>query len=155
MRVQDVMCRPVVSCTEETSLASAARSMAQNDCGVLPVLRGGRIVGMLSDRDVCLAAGRGKSMVDTTAKTAMQENVVACEVNEELRSALEKMATRQVRRLPVLDAKGKLVGIVSLDDLALWAEEPAPAAAPPALSCRDLANAFRQIVAKRPLRKPA
>ncbi len=156
MRVSDVMCRPVVSCTPETSLSSAARMMGENDCGALPVLRGKTVVGMVTDRDICVAIGkRKKAASETTVREIFSPGVVTCSTSDDVRSALATMASRHVRRLPVLDADGALQGIVSLDDLMLRAEEPRPTGAPPDLSHGDVVTAFRSICGKRPLRKPA
>lgn len=156
MKVSEVACRPVASCTEETSLASAARLMAENDCGVLPVVREGRIVGILTDRDICMAIGKARiSPVETPVKEVMSTNVATCETTDDVGSALATMTKRQVRRLPVVDSKGPLYGILSLDDLILRAEEAAPGGAAPPIAYRDLVLALRGIVGRRPLRRTA
>lgn len=156
MKVSEVACRPVASCTEETSLSSAARLMGENDCGVLPVLRAGKVVGILTDRDICMAIAKAKpTPAETPVKEVMTMNVATCHTTDEIGAALATMAKRQVRRLPVLEPKGPLFGILSLDDLVLRAEEPTPGGAPPPISYRDLTLAFRSIVGKRPLRKSA
>ncbi len=104
MRVGEVACRPVASCTEETSLSSAARLMGENDCGALPVLRAGRIVAIVTDRDICLAVGKKRrSPGEIPVKEVMTTDVAACETTDEVSAALATMARRQVRRLPVLD----------------------------------------------------
>jgi CBS domain-containing protein len=156
MKVSEVACRPVASCTDETSLSSAARVMGENDCGALPVLRDGRIVGILTDRDICMAIGKGKLLpAETPVKEVMSMNVATCLTTDDVGSALAIMTRRQVRRLPVLDPKGPLYGIVSLDDLILRAEESTPGGEPPPIAYRDLILALRGIVGKRPLRRSA
>ncbi len=156
MKVSEVACRPVASCTEETSLSSAARIMAEGDCGVLPVMRAERLVGILTDRDICMSIAKTRhSPAETLVKEVMTKNVATCETTDEILAALATMARRQVRRLPVLEPQGPLFGILSLDDIVLRAEEPMPGGPPPPISYRDLALAFRSIVGRRPLRKSA
>jgi len=156
MRVQDVMCRPVVTCTEGTSLPAAARLMRENDCGVLPVMREGRLVGVVTDRDLCIAiATKPRSPIDATVKEAMSQSVATCLATDEVASALVTMGERRVRRLPVLDAKGQMVGILSLDDVVLRAEETAPGGARPAIAFGDVVRTFRSIAGARPIRRSA
>ena len=156
MKVSEVACRPVASCTEETSLSSAARIMGEGDCGVLPVLRAGKLVGILTDRDICMSIAKAKTLpAETPVKEVMTMNVATCETTDDVAFALATMARRQVRRLPVLEPQGPLFGILSLDDIVLRAEEPMPGGPPPPISYRDLALAFRGIVGRRPLRKSA
>jgi CBS domain-containing protein len=156
MKVGDVMCRPVTSCTEETNVSSAGRMMGENDCGFLPVLRARRIVGVVTDRDICVAIGKKRrSPSELLVREIMSKDVASCATTDAVGSALSTMALRQVRRLPVLDPKGALVGILSLDDLVLRAEEQSPTGAPASLSFGDVIRALRRIVGTRPLRKSA
>ncbi len=156
MKVSEIACRPVASCTEETSLSSAARLMGDNDCGVLPVLRAGKLVGIVTDRDICMAIAKAHSSPgETPIKEVMTMNVATCQTTDDVSAALSTMSRRQVRRLPVLDPEGPLFGILSLDDIVLRAEEMLPGGPPPPISHRDVALAFRNIVGKRPLRKSA
>jgi CBS domain-containing protein len=154
MKISEAMCRPVSSCTEDTSLASAARLMERDDCGALPVLRDGRVIGIVTDRDVCLALGRGMASVAPIQK-AMRTDVAICATGDDVSDALSTMARRQVRRLPVLDEHGGLVGILSMDDLILRAEELDPSRLPPAISCRDVVRTLRSICGSRRVRPAA
>ena len=156
MKVSEIACRPVASCTEETSLSSAARLMGDNDCGVLPVLHDGKLVGIVTDRDICMALAKSNtSPAEIPIKEVMTMNVATCQTTDDVSAALATMSRRQVRRLPVLDPQGPIFGILSLDDIVLRAEEPVPGGPPPPISHRDVALAFRNIVGKRPLRKSA
>jgi CBS domain-containing protein len=156
MRVREVMCRPVVSCAEETSLVSAARRMSENDCGILPVLRAGRVVGVLTDRDICMAIGRmTRPASDILVREIMSTDVVLAATTDEVETVLARMGGRQVRRLPVVDPHGALQGIVSLDDLVLHVEPATPTGPPPPLADRDIVAALRQICGRRRLQKPA
>lgn len=155
MKVGEIASRPVASCTEETSLSSAARIMDESDCGVLPVLRAERLVGILTDRDICMSIAKTRhSPAETLVKEVMTKDVATCWTTDEIGAALATMRRRQVRRLPVLEPPGPLFGILSLDDIALRAEELMPGGLPP-ISYRDLALVFRSIVGRRPLRKSA
>ena len=151
MRVNELMCRPVASCTEETTLAAAARRMEENDCGVLPVLRDGRIVGVVTDRDVCLAVAR-KAASQTPVREAMTADVAKCGVNDDIRDALAVMAKRQVRRLPVVDDRGGVAGLLSMDDIILRAEEPDPSRRPPAVTYREAVATLQHICGSRRVR---
>jgi CBS domain-containing protein len=156
MRVQDAMCQPVSSCSEEMSLAAAARIMGENDCGILPVVKEGRVVGVVTDRDVCLAIGRTRRSPDETpVREIMTPKVATCATTDEIHSALAVMSARQVRRLPVLDAKGTLKGVLSMDDIVLRAEEADPSRQPPAVSCRSVVAAMRNIYGSRRLQPVA
>lgn len=154
MKVSEVMCRPVSSCTEETNLPSAARRMGENDCGALPVVRERRVVGMITDRDVCLAVGAlRRPPADTLVRDVMTRDVVVCHTDDEVRDALAVMANRHVRRLPVLDADGTLQGVLSTDDLVLRAEAPDPSHVP-ALSAAEVLDTLRTIYGSRRVRVP-
>ncbi len=156
MRVAEVMARPVSSCTEETTLAAAARRMSENDCGALPVLRGGRVVGVVTDRDACLALGYERRIAnDVPVGDVMTREVTVCGPDDDLHTALALMSTRQVRRLPVVDAAGKLAGILSLDDVVVRAEEPDPSRRPPEISCREVVATLRAICGSRRVRPAA
>ena len=148
------MCRPVSSCGEETSLSAAARLMEENDCGALPVMKNGRLVGIVTDRDMCLAITR-PSAADTPVREVMTSRVATCKADDDVRVALATMAARQVRRLPVLDERGGVAGILSMDDVVLRAEEPDPSRLPPDVSCRDVVRAMQQIYGTRRVRPAA
>ena len=155
MKVSDVMCRPVSVCAGETSLASAAQLMGESDCGVLPVLQSGRLVGILTDRDVCLAVGTQWHSGATPVAEVMNADVYTCKVTDEIRSAMDTMARRRVRRLPVLDDQGALRGILTMDDLILRAEESDRQGLSVPVSCRDVVQTLQQICGSRRMRPEA
>jgi len=102
----------------EASLDAAARWLWELDVGVLPVVRGDRPVGMLTDRDVCMAAyTQGRPLRELTVAQAMSRELHAACLEDDAVEALRLMAERQVRRLPVVDEGGALVGLLSLADL--------------------------------------
>jgi len=119
MKVQDLMTSPAHSCSPDASLVVAARTMGDYGCGALPVLdESGRPVGIVTDRDVCMAVARMNRFPSAiSVREVMTPNPLTCAPGSEIGDVLNLMANRRVRRLPVVDAKGRLVGIVSLSDI--------------------------------------
>src|SRR4029079_10613408 len=99
--------------------------MWEGDCGSLPVVREGKIAGMITDRDLCMAAAmKPRPCTEIRGAEAMSAGDVAVvREDESLEDALALMAERRVRRLPVLNADGDLVGVVSLNDAVRAAEK--------------------------------
>jgi CBS domain-containing protein len=122
MIVQHVMSRDVRTVAPESTIREAARIMAEADVGALPVAAGDRLAGMVTDRDIAIraiAVGKGP---DTTVGEVMTHDVLYCHEDEDVSDISENMADMQVRRLPVVDVDKRLVGIVSLADIALGAD---------------------------------
>jgi CBS domain-containing protein len=113
------MTRNVASCTTSESLNRAAQLMWDRRCGSVPILdESGRVVGMITDRDVCMAAyTQGKRLDDIPVTTAMSRPVRTCAPSATVDEAEDLMMAHGVRRLAVVD-DGQLCGVVSLDDLA-------------------------------------
>jgi CBS domain-containing protein len=126
MQVSEIMTRKVETVAPETSLQKAAGTMEAIGVGSLPVCNGDRLVGTITDRDMvvrCVAAGR--SPVETQVGDCMTQDIAYAFADEEADEVMERMKVLQIRRLAVLDRDKKLVGIVSLGDIAT---EPAAAA---------------------------
>jgi CBS domain-containing protein len=121
MRVREIMSDKPVCCRTTDHLADVARKMYERDCGVLPVLgEKGEGVGMITDRDVAIATmTRNKPPSEIFVAEAMSGRVHACGPEDKLESALETMAAERVRRLPVLDAERRVVGVLSMNDVIL------------------------------------
>ena len=119
MKVKELMVRDVRTCFAEDDLNRAAQIMWESDCGTVPVVDAAGIVkGMITDRDVCMAAyTKGRTLGGIHVRSAMARDVVACSPEDTLESALSVMKKARVRRLPVTERNGKLVGIVSISDL--------------------------------------
>lgn len=119
MKVGEVMTPNVVSCHPQDGDDWAAQLLWENDCGVLPVVDSdGRPVGMVTDRDLCMAAfTRGRALNELVVADAMSREVFGCAVGDSLETALDVMRRWGVRRLPVLDADGHLVGMLALNDV--------------------------------------
>jgi CBS domain-containing protein len=122
MRVGELMQKDVGSCRATDTMNDAARIMWERDCGFVPVVAddgSGRVVGVVTDRDLCMASyTRGKSLHDLRVSEGMSSDVRSCSPNDSLGSAQAEMRNGRVRRLPVLDASGQLLGILSLADIA-------------------------------------
>ena len=119
MRVSDAMTSAVKIASPQTTIAEAARVMGEIDAGVRPVGDNDRLVGMLTDRDIAIravAAGKGPN---TTVGEVMSQEVKYCYADQDLDEVLNNMAELKVRRLPVLNRDKRLVGILSLGDVAL------------------------------------
>jgi CBS domain-containing protein len=124
MKISQIMKSDVEICSPGDNLAAVATRMWDCDIGCLPVVGAdGQVVGMVTDRDVCMAALiRGQPLHEIPVSTAMSKEVLSCPPDATLIEAEEIMRSGQVRRLPVIDSDACLVGIVSLNDLALLAE---------------------------------
>lgn len=120
MIVSDVMTHDVKIATPDDTLQSAACIMETQDFGSLPVSEDDRLVGMLTDRDITIrAVARGLTPQDCTVREIMSSDVKYVYEDESVADAAKIMGDLQVRRLPVLNRDKRLVGIVSLGDLAL------------------------------------
>ncbi|MGE5277518.1 MAG: CBS domain-containing protein [Acidobacteriota bacterium] len=118
MKVKAIMTRAVRWCTPETTAREAALAMRQVDCGILPVLRNGRLAGVVTDRDLCLAlAERDCRPGELSVGDAMSRGLWACREDDDVQTALDTMCARRVRRLPVVDAAGNLRGILCMNDV--------------------------------------
>jgi CBS domain-containing protein len=121
MTVRDLMTRNVRTCRAEDDLAMAGRLMAEAGCGALPVRDGnGEAIGFLTDRDLCAYLCE-KDCRPSEVKVAdvMHREVWACAPDHGVDEALAVMRRHRVRRLPVLDDRNHIVGIVSIDDIAM------------------------------------
>ena len=121
MKVQDIFTRDAKSCRPETNLSAAASIMWDNDCGIVPVTdAGGKVIGVLTDRDICMAAAtQNRRASEIRVSEIMSGRLSTCGPDDDVRSALKTLRTAQVRRLPVVDAEGRLQGLLSLNDVVL------------------------------------
>jgi CBS domain-containing protein len=119
MRVRDIMTRNPECVSPEDMLQEAARRMRDLDVGPLPICENDRLAGMITDRDIVVrAVAEGKDPRCTKVREAMTEEVVYCFDDQDAQEAARTMQDRQIRRLLVLNRDKRLVGIVSLGDLA-------------------------------------
>jgi CBS domain-containing protein len=122
--VRDVMTQGPRSVRRDSSVVEAARIMRDEDVGVVPVVDGDRVIGMLTDRDITLSVvAEGKDPQSTKAEEIASSELVTVDPQQDLDEALRLMARHQVRRLPVVEEDGKLVGILAPADVARHASD--------------------------------
>jgi CBS domain-containing protein len=124
MQLKDIMTPSVETIAPSASLMDAAGKMFTEDVGSLPVTEQGRVVGILTDRDITIrAVAKGLDPETTTVEEVMTTEVLSCHADSDVEDACDLMEERQVRRLLVMDENDAPVGIVSLGDLALCLRE--------------------------------
>lgn len=120
MIVRDIMKREPRTCTPDTTVAEAAHLMWEADCGVLPVVDEGELVGIVTDRDMYIAlATKNERAAVLRVGAVATADVVTCQPDEDVRLALEAMGRTRVRRLPVVGPSRTVVGMLSLNDIIL------------------------------------
>lgn len=118
MKVREAMTEDVRVVSPEQTIREAAQMMAERDIGALPVGKDDRLVGMVTDRDIAVrAVGQGRGP-DTKIADVMSQEVMYCYEDDELDNVTHNMGDIQVRRLPVVSRDKRLVGIVSIGDIA-------------------------------------
>jgi len=124
MKAQDIMTKDPACCAPDDSVSDAAKLMAENDCGQIPVVDiGGMLVGVITDRDIacrCVAAGKPS---DTPVAEVMSKSAITVTPDASIDECCRKMEDNQVRRLPVVDESGKCCGMISQADIAQSAEK--------------------------------
>lgn len=119
MKVKDAMHRTAIWIDPDAPVTDVAERMRKDDIGAIPVGENDRLIGMVTDRDIAL---RGfierKDPLQMTARDVMSEPIVYCRDNEDLDDAVRIMERKQIRRLPVIDENHRMVGMLSLGDVA-------------------------------------
>jgi CBS domain-containing protein len=121
MKAREVMSQPPYTCAPTTDLATVAKIMWDHDCGFVPVVNAsGTVAGVITDRDICIAASTRRLLPQhISAAQAMASPIHACLSDDSVSDVLATMKQCRVRRVPVLDATGRLQGVISLNDLVL------------------------------------
>jgi CBS domain-containing protein len=118
MKAKDVMSRDVRTCAPTTTLACAAELMLDADCGFLPVVDNGKLVGVVTDRDMYIAlATRNKRAAEITVGEVARPEVFTCGPEDDLAAALTAMKQHRVRRLPVTGFEGSVLGVLAMNDV--------------------------------------
>jgi CBS domain-containing protein len=124
MHVSEIMSGKVEWVSPDLSLRQAAERMRDCDIGCLPVGENDRLVGMLTDRDIaCRAVASGHALTRTKVRDVMSKGIVYCFADQDVGEAAHLMEEKQIHRLPVLNREKRMVGILSLGDLALHAPQ--------------------------------
>jgi CBS domain-containing protein len=120
------MSQPAITCHVNDPLNVAAQRMWDHDCGAIAVVNDeGHLTGMITDRDICMAAlMQSRPLDELLVNAAMSKRVVAVRPQQALREVEELMAKHQIRRIPVIDEEDCLVGMISLNDLARESAQP-------------------------------
>jgi CBS domain-containing protein len=120
--VHDIMRVRVHTCSTDDTLHRAAQIMWEKDCGCLPVIDGAhRVHAVITDRDICMAAlTQGVPLAATQVSSAMSRKLSTCSPDDSVGFVEEMMRDRQIRRVPVVDAAGMLIGMISLGDIARY-----------------------------------
>jgi CBS domain-containing protein len=122
MKVGDIMTRDVHLASPSQKLREAAAEMEKYDIGVLPVGDNDRLVGMITDRDIAVRGISHGLGPDAPVRDVMSSEVRYCFEDEDIEDLVQNMADEQIRRLPVLNSRKHLVGIISLGDVAVSQE---------------------------------
>ena len=119
MQVKDVMTRGAEVVRPDATLQEAANQMKSLDIGPLPVCDGDKIIGMLTDRDITVrATAEGLDPKQTRVREVMSKELITCLEDQDVKEAAELMQSNQIRRVPILNKDKRLVGMLSLGDLA-------------------------------------
>ena len=146
MKVTEVMTTNPTACTPLNTLADAAGLMWQHDCGILPVVAdGGKVVGLITDRDICMASLlNARQLAHIAVEEVISGNVIGCAREDDVKTALLKMQENKIRRVPILNEDGTLSGMLSMNDIVLRAQEPRDKRAP-AVSYADVVKTYKEI----------
>jgi CBS domain-containing protein len=119
MKISDAMTPDVQLIQPTDPIQEAARRMGEIDAGILPVADGDRLVGMITDRDIAIRGVAQGCSPDTPVRDLMSSEVLYCFEDDDIDDVVQNMSDIKVRRLPVLDRNKRLVGIISLGDIAM------------------------------------
>ncbi|HEY4160265.1 MAG TPA: CBS domain-containing protein [Polyangiaceae bacterium] len=155
MKVDEIMMRNVRSIAPEDTLGTAAQIMWEADCGAVPVVESdGRLVGIITDRDICMAAHlQGAPLRDSHVASAMARDVKVCSPRDTPATVVAIIQQSKIRRVPVVDDQGRLIGIITLADLARLAGSPQAQAAD-GVSPTSLAHTLAAVSEPRRTRYP-
>lgn len=119
MKVHEMMHKGVEWVAPETPIAMLATKMMQHDIGAIPVGENDQLIGMVTDRDIIVrAVANGKDISKLTARDVMTKGMIYCQDSQDVNDAVRIMESKKIRRLPVLDEKKRMVGMLSLGDLS-------------------------------------
>ncbi len=120
MKIKDIMTSEVFSVEPHVSITNAAALMKENDIGSLPVIEDGKLLGIVTDRDMVVRAiSRGKDLATTTVQQVMSSDIITCSEGQSPEEAANLMSERQIRRLPIVNDAYRVSGIVSLGDISV------------------------------------
>lgn len=118
MRVSEVMTAQVTAAEPDATIRSVGRMMSEVDSGVIPITQDGKVIGIITDRDIVIRAVAEGSNMDEPVSTIMTSDIQTCTQDDTVADAVGKMASHKIRRLVVTTEAGGLAGIVSLGDIS-------------------------------------
>ena len=121
MRIEKIMTKQVATCKSQDSLHAAAHLMWEHDCGCVPVLdEKSKVIGVITDRDICMAAyfHQDTPLQALAVSSAMSKKTLTCNPEDTIDAAERVMQVNKVRRIPVVNPDGRILGILSLADIA-------------------------------------
>ena len=122
-RCREIMTRKVTTATRDTSLRDAAIMMRDGDMGALPIVENGKLVGIVTDRDMVVRAVAENKSSDTSIGDVMTAEIFAVKEDDFVFEAIRLMGDKQVRRVPIINEAGELTGIIAMADVALETED--------------------------------
>ena len=151
MKVKDLMTINVKSCRDYSTPNTAAEMMWDHDVGCVPIVdHENHVIGMLTDRDVCMSVYiQGAPLTGVSVTSAMSKQVFSCSSEDDLASVERLMREKQVHRVPVIDAQGRLAGIISLNDIAREAAQESQMKKPREVSDGEIASTIASVCAPR------
>lgn len=123
LRCREIMTRDVKTASRESSLRKVANMMIDGDMGAVPVVDGGKLIGIVTDRDIVVRAVAEGKDVSTPVSEAMTSEIFSVGPDDFVFEAIRMMGDKQVRRIPVVTESGELAGIISMADIALEIED--------------------------------
>lgn len=152
MKVSELMTHNVRICRPEDQLDTTAQIMWDNNCGCVPVVDENlKLVGVITDRDMCMGAYfQGKALHELTVSSAMSHRVVSCRPEDDVATAEKLLRDNQIHRLPVTDPEAKVVGVLSIDDIALEAARRPAEGRAPELTDSEIAHTLEAVSRPRP-----
>jgi len=126
MKAQDIMAKNPASVNPDTSVQEAAKLMQREDVGVLPVVESGsrRLVGVVTDRDIAVrVVAEGRDAAQSRVQDAMSSNLKTCKPDDDVDDIMDVMGREQVRRIPIVNDRGELLGVVSQADIVREAKD--------------------------------
>jgi CBS domain-containing protein len=124
MKVKQIMHKGVQWVSPNTPVTTLAKKMLEQDIGAVPVGENDRLIGLVTDRDITLRAlANGKDISKLTAADVMSKGVIWCRDSDDVNQAAQLMESKHVRRLPVIDEKKRMVGMLSLGDISQGASQ--------------------------------
>lgn len=147
MRVEQLMSRNIHTCDAEADLSRVAQLMWEHDCGCIPIVAAGdELIGVITDRDVAMAAyTQGRPLAQIRVREVMAKPVHTCRPEDDVSIAQKCMRDHQLRRLPITDSTGSLIGLLSLNDLALQASRERGPGLRPQVRAIDIAETLAVI----------